>query len=94
MKHIWPEEELIEHFTLSGDERKLLENKSAPLQLGFAALLKFFQYEGRFPLVKHEIPKPVIRYIARFRSLNTNDLLNNYNLLSEIEEPKGGMNKR
>ena len=65
MKHIWPEEELIEHFTLSLDERSLITNKSASLQIGFAILLKFFQYEGRFPVAKNEIPKPIIRYIAR-----------------------------
>ena len=65
MKQIWAEEELIECFTLSVDELELLVNKPAPTRIGFAALLKFFQYEGRFPLDQYEIPKPVIKYLAR-----------------------------
>lgn len=65
MRHIWTQEELIECFTLSFDELKLLEHKPAPTRIGLAALLKFFQHEGRFSRVKHEVPKSVITYIAK-----------------------------
>ncbi|NJM68620.1 MAG: DUF4158 domain-containing protein [Acaryochloris sp. RU_4_1] len=40
--------------------------------LGFVLLLKFFQYEGRFPEQKYEVPCMVIPFVA-----------NQLNLLSE-----------
>ncbi|ETR67978.1 MAG: Transposase Tn3 family protein [Candidatus Magnetoglobus multicellularis str. Araruama] len=64
MKYVWNEEELINYFTLSPEELKLITNKSKPLRIGFAVLLKYFQHENQFPSAKHEIPKPVIRFIA------------------------------
>ncbi|MDY6894664.1 MAG: Tn3 family transposase, partial [Thermotogota bacterium] len=64
MKHIWNEKELADHFTLSSEELKLITNKSASLRIGFAVLLKYFQYENKFPSKKHEIPKTVIRFIS------------------------------
>lgn len=65
MKRSWNLEELVEHFTMLPDERKLLANKTEPSRLGFAVLLKCFLYEGRFPLYKGDIPSPVITYIAQ-----------------------------
>ena len=38
MKHIWPEHELTDHFTLSNDELQLLSNKPAPSRIGYAVL--------------------------------------------------------
>src|SRR5260370_7748249 len=64
MKRQWDIEELIEHFTLVQEDLDLLANKSGPTRLGFALLLKCFQYEGRFPHGKHEIPKDVVNYVA------------------------------
>ena len=64
MKHLWAHEELIENFTLSPVERKLLANKTTVSKLGLAVLLKFFQYEGRFPRGRAEVPKAIIKYIA------------------------------
>ena len=43
----------------------LLENKSEENRLGFAVLLKFFQYEARFPRSKQEVPKLVVSYVAK-----------------------------
>jgi hypothetical protein len=65
MKRSWNLEELVEHCTLLPDELKLLANKTDPSRLGFAILLKCFQYEGRFPQYKGDIPVPFITYIAR-----------------------------
>ncbi len=65
MNYFWTEEDLIAHFTLSEDEHRLLAHKSAPARLGFAVLLKSLQYEGRFPASANEVPKAVVRFIAK-----------------------------
>jgi len=65
LKRSWNIDELIEHATLLPDELKLLTNKTEPSRLGFAVLLKCFQYEGRFPSFKGDIPAAFITYIAR-----------------------------
>lgn len=49
MKRLWTDDDLLDHRTLSQDEFELLANKSGHTRLGFAILLKCFQYEGRFP---------------------------------------------
>ncbi|GAX90446.1 DUF4158 domain-containing protein [Effusibacillus lacus] len=65
MKRNWELDELIEHFTILPNEMKLIENKTGETKIGFAVLLKFFQYEARFPTQKYEVPKAVIAYIAK-----------------------------
>ena len=65
MKRQWDIEELIEHFTLVKDDLDTLVNKTGPTRLGYALLLKCFQYEGRFPPAKYDIPKAVVDYVAR-----------------------------
>ena len=50
MKRAWETDELIEHWTMTADDLALLEKKTGHTRLGFALLLKAFQYEGRFPL--------------------------------------------
>ena len=64
MKRQWDIEELIEHFTLIEDDLEFLANKTGPTRLGCALLLKCFQYEGRFPPAKHDIPRSVVGYVA------------------------------
>jgi hypothetical protein len=64
MKQNWQPEELVEHWTLLGDELVLLEGKNTPSRLVFALLLKFFQLYARFPEQKVEIPQSVIDYVA------------------------------
>lgn len=49
VKQNWDLEELIEHFTVIPEEMRLLGNRYGGTRLGFAVLLKFFQYQGRFP---------------------------------------------
>ncbi len=39
-------------------------NKSGPGRLGFAALLKFFQAEARFPAAKSDVPEAAVEYLA------------------------------
>jgi hypothetical protein len=51
MKQFWHPDELAHHWTLSGEERALLANKTGATRLAFAILLKAFQYDGRFPRV-------------------------------------------
>ena len=65
MKQLWPEQDLIAFFTLSPEERRLVANKSAPMKIGFAVLLKTLQYEGRFPLSHSDVPKSVVQFISR-----------------------------
>ena len=64
MKRQWDNEELMEHFTLVEDDLDALANKTGPTRLGYALLLKCFQYEGHFPPAKHDIPKSVVDYVA------------------------------
>jgi TnpA family transposase len=65
MKRNWSTDEIIEHFTLLPTERQSLGVKEQHNLLGKALLLKFFQYEGRFPEEAWEIPDEIIAYIAQ-----------------------------
>jgi hypothetical protein len=65
MKREWHSDDLIEHWTMLPRDRKLLGNKSGPTRLGFAVLLKYFQYEGRFPQYPREVPSEIVTYIAQ-----------------------------
>ncbi|EJR29172.1 Tn3 family transposase [Bacillus mycoides] len=77
MKQYWTQEELIEHFTFLPNEIRLIGNKTGETRLGFAVLLKFYQYQARFPLQKQEIPEAIINYIAKQLKLNS-DLFERY----------------
>jgi hypothetical protein len=52
----WSPEELIESWTLLGQDRTLVGNKSGATRLGSAVLLKFFEIEARFPRGADELP--------------------------------------
>ena len=65
MKREWHPDELMEHWTMLPQEHKLLGNKSGPTRLGFAVLLKYFQYEGRFPQHPREVPAGIVTYLAQ-----------------------------
>ena len=64
MKHEWTDLEFAD-WTLLPSEAALLANKTGPTRLGFAVLLKFFQYAARFPLSMQEVPTTAVAYIAR-----------------------------
>lgn len=65
MKKTWLPEELVEHWTLLPDEIALLTQKNNENRLGFAILLKFFQFFARFPENQQEISKGVVNYVAK-----------------------------
>ncbi len=77
MKRNWQPEELIENWTLIPAELDLLTKKTATNCLGIALLLKYFQYEGRFPTSKAEIPRDVICYVAQLIKVSP-DRFDNY----------------
>lgn len=58
-------DEVVDHFTLIGDELELLRNKSGATRLGFAVLLKYVIWRGRFPTRSHELPNDAIAHLAR-----------------------------
>lgn len=71
MKRIWNTAEREEHWTLSTEERQAaLDNKTDASRLGFALLLKWFEYEGRFPTTRSDVPTEVISYLARQLNLS------------------------
>jgi hypothetical protein len=63
-QHFTPQE-LADHFTLLPSEQELLANKTGANRLGFVVLLKYFQWEGRFPEHVQEVPRAVVDHIAR-----------------------------
>ena len=63
MKRLWSDDDLVAHFTLLPQDRELPQNMTGATRLGFAAQLRCFQQEGRFP-AKHEIPFTVDRHIT------------------------------
>jgi hypothetical protein len=61
----WTPDDVIEHFTLSSAEFEFLGNSAPHNHLGKALLLKFFQYEYRFPEGIAEIHSTIIEYVAQ-----------------------------
>ncbi len=65
MKRQWTDEELEAHFLLQPAELDLVGgSKTDHNLLGFAVLLKYFQYEGRFPSQKQDIPAALTLHLA------------------------------
>ncbi len=64
MRQHFTSQELADHFTLLTEEQALLANKSGVNRLGFVVLLKYFQWEGRFPDHPQELPSAVVLHIA------------------------------
>ncbi len=58
------EEELIEHWTLIGDEIGLLAGRTGKSKLVFAALLKFYTRHGQFPRDSSDLPEDAVAYVA------------------------------
>ena len=57
--------DLVEHWTLVGDERGLVAAKNSDTQLGFALLLKFYGRFGRFPRGRSELHDDAVEFVAR-----------------------------
>lgn len=64
MKRKWDNHELVEHWTIDDEDRRLIFQKRGANRLGFALLLKFFQLKGRFPEKKSEIPRVIRTFVA------------------------------
>jgi hypothetical protein len=58
-------DDVVDHFTLVGDELDLLRNKSGATRLGFAVLLKFLLWHGRFPRALRELPDDAVAHLSR-----------------------------
>ncbi|HXT44350.1 MAG TPA: DUF4158 domain-containing protein, partial [Pseudonocardiaceae bacterium] len=58
-------DELVDHFTLGDEDLRLLRNKTGPTRLGFALLLKFLPWRGRFPRGRAELPDNAVEHVAR-----------------------------
>ena len=58
-------DELVEHWTLLGDERELVAGKRGATRLGFALILKFYARHGRFPAGRSELPDEVVAFVAK-----------------------------
>lgn len=59
------QDELIDCWTLVGDELQLLAGKRDATRLGFALLLRFYTERGWFPHGRSEIPDAAVDYVAR-----------------------------
>jgi hypothetical protein len=59
------QDELIDCWTLVGDELELVAGKRGTTRLGFALLLRFYTEKGRFPRGRSEIPDAAVDYVAR-----------------------------
>lgn len=65
MRREWTPEDLIASWTLVDADWALVGNKTGATRLGFVALLKFFELEGRFPRHLGEVPKAAVSYLAQ-----------------------------
>ena len=57
-------DELVDHFTLVDEDLRLLRNKTGPMRLGFALLLKFVRWRGRFPRGRAELPDNAVEHVC------------------------------
>ncbi|MGH7750710.1 MAG: DUF4158 domain-containing protein, partial [Candidatus Dormibacteria bacterium] len=67
-------DELIERWTLVGDELASVGGKREVNALAFALLLKFFTIYGRFPRGRGEIPNEAVEFVARQVNVPAADL--------------------
>jgi hypothetical protein len=65
MAHEIDQDELIDCWTLVGDESELVAGKRRATKLGFSLLLRFYTEWGRFPHGRSEIPDVAVDYVAR-----------------------------
>ena len=74
MARVLDEDELIEHWTLAGDELDLLTGRTGPSKLGLALWLKFFAVEGQFPVGRSELPDEAVGWVASQVKVPASDL--------------------
>jgi hypothetical protein len=66
--------DLVEHWTLVGDESGLADAKHFDSRLGFALLLKFYGRFGRFPRGRGELHDDAVEFVARQLSVGAGSL--------------------
>jgi len=64
MKRTWSPDELAAHWTLTDPDPQLFPGRFDHNRLGFAAQLKFFELEGRFPESPWDIPATALNALA------------------------------
>lgn len=64
MKREWTEAELDTHWALTAEEEALTVARQPSGRFSFVVLLKFFQYESRFPDSRRDLPTDVMRYLS------------------------------
>ena len=69
MSQRWDVDELVRQFTLLPEEINFIGINSTHNQLGKAVLLKWFQYEKRFPESKAKVSKEIIEYVGKQLSI-------------------------
>ena len=74
MARVLDEDELIEHWTLVGDELDLLTGRTGPSRLGLALWLKFFIMKGCFPAGRSELPDEAVGWVASQVKVPASDL--------------------
>lgn len=68
------QDELVEHWTLIGDDLDRVAGKRGAAKLGFALLLKFFAARGRFPRGCSELPPAAVEFVAKQLQVSAADL--------------------
>lgn len=74
MKWHWQDDELCDQWSMNADELRLIAGRTDPGKLGFAVLLKFFQYQGHFPVGNKEVPLEVVQFLAAQMGASPADL--------------------
>ena len=74
MKWHWQKEELCEHWSLSAEELYLVAGRTDHGRMGFLVMLKFFQYQGRFPTAIKDLPIDVVRFLSQQIGASQSDL--------------------
>ena len=64
MRQGWLPEDLIETWTLSEADFRLVGNKTGATRLGFTIMLKFYEVTSQFPAYPEQVPSAVVEYIA------------------------------
>lgn len=67
-------DEVVDHFTLNGEETGWLRNKAGATRPGFAVQMKFLLWRGRFPKMRLELPRDAVKHVARQMGVDTGEL--------------------
>jgi hypothetical protein len=74
VKWHWQEEGLRDNWLLNAEELNLMAGRTGHGRLGLAVMLKFYQYQGRFPVMIKELPVDVVRFLAKQVGASSSDL--------------------